>query len=153
MSTKRNESDTPLAYIQGFVLHFGRPQLDGVAMALSEHEQRLLEEMERNLYQNEADVVTTLGAAKRAPNYTAIVSGVVMAVVGLALMLWGVGADLTWLGIVGFVVIFAGVMIAVTIPGPVTESRGQAKPSAKSSGSLMDQLNERWDRRRGGQPF
>jgi hypothetical protein len=122
-------------------------------MALSEHEQRLLEEMERNLYQNEADVVTTLGAAKRAPNYTAIVSGVVMAVVGLVLMLWGVGADLTWLGIVGFVVIFAGVMIAVTIPGPVTEPRGQAKSSAKSSGSLMDQLNERWDRRRGGQAF
>jgi hypothetical protein len=120
-------------------------------MALSEHEQRLLEEMERNLYQNEADVVTTLGAAKRAPNYTAIVSGVVMAVVGLGLMLWGVGADLTWLGVLGFVVVFAGVMIAVTIPGPVASAPRQSSSSTRSASSFMDQMNERWDRRRGGQ--
>ncbi len=151
MSTKRIDSDTPLAYIQGFALHSWRYQLDGVAMALSEHEQRLLEEMERNLYQNEADVVTTLGAAKRAPNYTAIVSGVVMAVVGLGLMLWGVGADLTWLGVLGFVVVFAGVMIAVTIPGPVASAPRQSSSSTRSASSFMDQMNDRWDRRRGGQ--
>ena len=120
-------------------------------MALSEHEQRLLEEMERNLYQNEADVVTALGVTKRAPNYTAVVAGVVMAVVGLGVMLWAVSASLTWLGVIGFLVLFAGVMVAVTIPGPVTEgtARGAGRAS-RPSGSLMDQLNERWDRRRGG---
>jgi ABC-type multidrug transport system fused ATPase/permease subunit len=121
-------------------------------MALSEHEQRLLEEMERSLYHNEADVVSTLGATRRAPNYTAVVSGVVMAVVGLAVMLWAVSSSLTWLGVIGFLVLFAGVMIAVTIPGPVTESSSRASSrSGRSAGSLMDQLNERWDRRRGGE--
>ena len=121
-------------------------------MALSEHEQRLLEEMERSLYHNEADVVSTLGASRRAPNYTAVVSGVVMAVVGLAVMLWAVSSSLTWLGVIGFLVLFAGVMIAVTIPGPVTESAVRASSrSGRSGGSLMDQLNERWDRRRGGE--
>lgn len=121
-------------------------------MALSEHEQRLLEEMERSLYHNEADVVSTLGATRRAPNYTAVVSGVVMAVIGLAVMLWAVSSSLTWLGVIGFLVLFAGVMIAVTIPGPVAESsvRGSSR-SGRSGGSLMDQLNERWDRRRGGE--
>jgi len=121
-------------------------------MALSEHEQRLLDEMERNLYQNEADVVTALGVTKRAPNYTAVVAGVVMAVVGLGVMLWAVSASLTWLGVIGFLVLFAGVMVAVTIPGPVSEgSARSASGSSRSSGSLMDQLNERWDRRRGGE--
>jgi len=120
-------------------------------MALSEHEQRLLDEMERNLYQNEADVVTALGVTKRAPNYTAVVTGVVMGVVGLGVMLWAVSASLTWLGVIGFLVLFAGVMVAVTIPGPVSEgSARSASGSSRSSGSLMDQLNERWDRRRGG---
>ena len=95
-------------------------------MALSEHEQRLLEEMERNLYQNEADVVTALGVTKRAPNYTAVVAGVVMAVVGLGIMLWAVSASLTWLGVIGFLVLFAGVMVAVTIPGPVTEGAARS---------------------------
>ena len=34
-------------------------------MPLSEHEQRLLEEMERNLYKNEADVMAPLTSAGR----------------------------------------------------------------------------------------
>lgn len=120
-------------------------------MALSEHEQRLLEEMERNLYSNEADVVTTMGPT-RAPNYTAIVAGVVMGVVGLAAMLWAVSASLTWLGVIGFIVLFAGVMIAVTVPGPALERTPRSSSGGgRSPSSLMDQLNERWDRRRGGE--
>ena len=74
-----------------------------------------------------------------------------MAVVGLGLMLWGVGADLTWLGVLGFVVVFAGVMIAVTIPGPVATAPRKASTSTRSATSFMDQMNDRWDRRRGGQ--
>ena len=42
-------------------------------MALSEREQRLLEEMERNLYNNEADVVTTLGVSRNL-NYRSRIS-------------------------------------------------------------------------------
>ena len=120
-------------------------------MALSEHEQRLLEEMERNLYQNEADVLTTLGATRRAPNYTAIAIGVVVAVVGLGVMIGGVSASLTWLGIVGFVLLFAGVMVALTIPGPEV-GRSPSGPSggANKSQSMMDRLNERWERRQSG---
>lgn len=121
-------------------------------MALSEHEQRLLEEMERNLYDNEADVLTTLGATRRAPNYTAIAVGVVVAVLGLALMIVGVSVSLTWLGILGFVVLFAGVMVALTIPGPeINSSSSSSSGSSSAKGkSLMDQLNDRWERRQRG---
>ncbi len=123
-------------------------------MALSEHEQKLLEEMERSLYQNEADVVSTADLGRRAPNYRAIALGAVAGVIGLIVMIWSVQASLTVAGIIGFVVLFGGVMAALSIPGKPTErpQSGSTKAS-KRSGSLMDQLNERWENRRGGGPL
>jgi len=122
-------------------------------MPLSEREQRLLEEMERNLYQGEADVVNTLGARK-APNYRAIALGVILAVVGIATMLVGVYQDVTVIGIVGFAVLFSGVMVAVATPGRATAKTAAQAPSTRStasSSSVMDRLNERWERRQRGE--
>lgn len=121
-------------------------------MALSEREQRLLEEMERNLYNNEADVVTTLGV-RRVPNYRAIAIGAIIAVLGLATMVVGVSLDVTILGIVGFAVLFTGVMVAVATPGKPLErstQSGKTGSASPSTGSFMDQLNERWERRSNG---
>lgn len=121
-------------------------------MALSEREQRLLEEMERNLYNNEADVVTTLGI-RRIPNYRAIAIGAIVALAGLITMVVGVSQDITLVGIIGFAILFSGVMVAVAIPGrPVEPSNSSAsgKSGSKSAGSLMDQLNDRWERRNNG---
>jgi len=121
-------------------------------MPLSEHEQRLLEEMERNLYKNEADVVNTLGV-KRLPNYRAMAIGALVAIAGIITMLAGVSQGITLVGILGFVLLFAGVMIAVAIPGRPLEDNlpvgttGSARGSQKN---FMDNLNERWDRRQGG---
>ena len=124
-------------------------------MALSEREQRLLEEMERNLYNNEADVVTTLGTS-RTPNYRALAIGSIVALVGLITMLLGVSADLTVVGIVGFAIMFTGVMVAVAIPGKPVEGRpstGSSKPASGSGSGFMEQLNERWERRSNGDPL
>jgi uncharacterized membrane protein YkvI len=85
-------------------------------MPLSEQEQRLLEEMERSLYHNDADFVA--GGSRRAgrPTYTMVVIGVLVAVVGLAALIAGVVIQQPIVGVVGFVAMFAGVLIAVT-PG------------------------------------
>lgn len=118
-------------------------------MALSEREQRLLEEMERNLYDNEADVVTTLGV-RPVPNFRAIAIGAIVAIIGVITMVTGVSQNITILGILGFVILFSGVMVAVAIPGKPQESStasGSAQKSAQGKGSFMDQLNERWERR------
>jgi hypothetical protein len=121
-------------------------------MPLSEHEQRLLEEMERSLYHNEADVVSTAGIGGRAPNYRAIAVGVIMGVIGLGVMLTGVMTNLTVVGIIGFLVLFSGAMVAVAIPGKPAAGQSANSPSSSSgSKSLMDQLNERWERRQSGQ--
>ena len=124
-------------------------------MPLSEHEQRLLDEMERNLYQGEADVLTALGA-KRVPHYRAIAVGVILAVVGLITVLVGVYQDLTVVGILGFAVVFTGVMVAVAVPGRATSSpKSSASSSSRSSSapstSFMDRLNDRWERRQRGE--
>ncbi|WP_353827936.1 DUF3040 domain-containing protein [Agromyces sp. SYSU T0242] len=124
-------------------------------MPLSEQEQRLLEEMERNLYKNDADFVATVGGGGRGrPDYRAIVLGVLLAVVGAGALIGGVASQLTIVGVLGFVVMFVGVLVAIT----PSRRRGQAAPSArggatkpaKPQGGFMDRMNERWDRRQEG---
>ncbi|NYJ18809.1 DUF3040 domain-containing protein [Glaciibacter psychrotolerans] len=128
-------------------------------MPLSEQEQRLLEEMERSLYHNDADFVATVGATRLRPNYRSIALGVLLVVAGIALLITGVALHLLWLGIIGFVVMFAGVLLAIS-PGR-SASHFSAADAAAASGArstqsrgadqgFMDKMNDRWDRRQDG---
>lgn len=113
-------------------------------MPLSEHEQRLLDEMERSLYHNEADDVTTVGGGRARPNYTAIALGVIAGVAGVVLLLVGVVSRLPIIGLVGFVVMFSGALVAIAPPRRLRRVRAT---SARKRPSFMDSLNERWERR------
>jgi len=124
-------------------------------MPLSEQEQRLLDEMERNLYQNDADFVATVGAGRGRTNYRGIILGAILVVAGVATLLVGVGSHLPIVGVLGFVIMFAGVIVALT---PSRAPRGASgKPSApqsashaRRSGGFMESLNDRWERRQEG---
>lgn len=111
-------------------------------MPLSEHEQRLLDEMERSLYHNEADDVTTVGGGRARPNYTAIALGIIAGVIGIALLLVGVVSRLPVIGLVGFAVMFAGAMLAIAPPRRLTAPR-----ASRRRPGFMDSLNDRWERR------
>jgi len=111
-------------------------------MPLSEHEQRLLDEMERSLYHNEADDVTTVGGGRARPNYTAIALGIIAGVIGIALLLVGVVSRLPVIGLVGFAVMFAGAMLALAPPRRLTTPR-----ASRRRPGFMDSLNDRWERR------
>jgi len=117
-------------------------------MPLSEHEQRLLDEMERSLYHNEADDVTTVGGRAR-PNYTAIALGIVAGVIGIVLLLVGVISQLPVIGLVGFAIMFTGVMFAIAPPRRLTVHDAPAGRGDRTRRrpSFMDSLNERWERR------
>ena len=125
-------------------------------MPLSEQEQRLLEEMERSLYHNDAEFVASVGGTRLRPNYRSIVLGVLAGVVGIATLVAGVAVQQLWLGIVGFIIMFGGVLLAVT-PGRTARatrpSPGQARrpAQARNQQGFMDKLNDRWDRRQDGQ--
>jgi hypothetical protein len=126
-------------------------------MPLSEQEQRLLEEMERSLYQNDADFVPTTAQRRGRPNYTVLVLGALIGVLGVAALVVGVIISQTWVGILGFVIMFVGVLLAVAPPrrmtAPPAGGTGPAprghRPNANSE-SFMDRLNERWDKRQDG---
>lgn len=133
-------------------------------MPLSEQEQRLLEEMERNLYQNDADFVATVGARTGKPNVRVVILGVLVAVLGIAALLTGVVIRQPLVGVLGFLIMFGGVLLAIAPPRRLTSripnsprgassastagaSRGAASSRAGKQSSFMDGLNERWERR------
>lgn len=115
-------------------------------MPLSEHEQRLLDEMERNLYRHDADVVSGMGVRPR-PNYRAIVIGVIVAVLGMSVVLTGVTTRMWWVGILGFVIAFVGVLVTLRPGATPIESLSPRSSRPQSRASFMDRMNERWDRR------
>ena len=117
-------------------------------MPLSEQEQRLLEDMERGLYQNDADFVATVGQRRGKPNYTVVVVGVLLAVLGIATLLVGVVIHQPLVGVLGFIIMFGGVLLAIAPPRRLEAAapdRKAGKP-AKATG-FMDGLGNRWDKR------
>lgn len=120
-------------------------------MPLSEQEQRLLDEMERNLYQNDADFVASVGGGRGRPNYRSVVIGALIALAGIAILVTGVVVHLPIIGLLGFAIMFAGVLLAVAPPRslatPVTKPRAKSAAGGRRQGGFMDGLNERWDRR------
>ena len=112
-------------------------------MPLSEHEQRLLDEMERNLYGSKADVHPARTGGR--PSYRSLVIGIIVLLVGIVGLVVGVTSQLIALGVIGFAIMFAGVMLAAK-PGKATDSssaRAQAKSGPRSS--FMQRMEQRWD--------
>jgi hypothetical protein len=123
-------------------------------MPLSEQEQRLLDEMERHLLHNDADVVSA-PTGDRTLSYRNLVYGALLLLAGIGGLIVGVVVGDIWgiiIGVVAFAAMLGGVMLAVT---PVRRSapaapRDSAKKKQQSSASFMDRMNDRWDRRQDG---
>ena len=118
-------------------------------MPLSEHEQRLLDEMERSLYHNDADFVATVGNQNSRPNYRWIAIGALVGIAGIIGIIVGVATHIPVVGIIGFVVMFGGVLLALkrsTLPERVTEL-GESGSKAHQRVGFMDRMNDRWDKR------
>lgn len=119
-------------------------------MPLSEQEQRLLDEMERHLMHNDADVVSAPRDG-RTLSYRNIVYGTVLVLIGLGALIVGVSIPLVVVGVIGFIAMLGGVILAVTPTRGtlrVVEEPGRpTQAKAPSSSSFMDRMNDRWDRR------
>ncbi len=122
-------------------------------MPLSEQEQRLLDEMERHLMRNDADVVSA-PTDGRTLSYRNIVYGTILVLAGLGALVVGVSTQLIVVGVIGFVVMLGGVILAVTPTRGVPRAPADISPPAqkqRSNSSFMDRMNDRWDRRQEGQ--
>jgi len=98
--------------------------------------------------QNDADVVHAPRDG-RTLSYRNVVYGAVLFLIGLGGLIAGVVVSLVVIGVIGFVLMLGGVVLAVT---PTKGSRGpreRSHPSTadKPAPSFMDRMNDRWDRR------
>jgi len=136
-------------------------------MPLSEYEQRVLEQMERALTSDDPRLANTLQSTGRGNALRYVLSGAGV-VVGLLLLVVGAVTSRTWLGAIGFVLMFAGVVFAFLGPrkkqqdGPVgvvaddgtvqPPPGGAHKPrkrrNGRRSGGFLARLEERWENRR-----
>ncbi|WKG01290.1 DUF3040 domain-containing protein [Mycolicibacterium sp. HK-90] len=114
-------------------------------MPLSDHEQRMLDQIESALYAEDPKFASSVrGGTLRAPSARRRLQGALLFVVGLALLVIGVAVKATMVGgfpivsVVGFVVMFGGVVFAIT--GPRVTGRDRA---AQGSGSAPRQRRQR----------
>jgi hypothetical protein len=146
----------------------------GGPVPLSEEELRLLEQMERALVQEDPKFASTLRGTtlRSSARRRATLAGVVF-LLGIVVLMTGAIAELTVVGIIGFVIMLVSATYGLaTIRGHRTppaaphvastasdhngptgftliHGTGRASRSRRqSSGSFMERLEERWRRRR-----
>lgn len=128
-------------------------------MALSDHEEALLQQMEEALYAEDPRFASRIEKTKsRGVGRGRVVVGVVAGVAGLALVVFSAMSSAIWLGAVGFAIMVAGIVYAITpsksklaavdADGTPKARPGKAKAAAPRQGTFMERLEERWEKRR-----
>ncbi|MCF3118181.1 MULTISPECIES: DUF3040 domain-containing protein [Streptomyces] len=130
-------------------------------MPLSEHEQRMLEQMERALYAEDPKFATALeGSGLRTYTRKRVYQAVAGFLVGIALLMAGMVAQQIWISVVGFLVMLGCAVLAVTgwrkAPKPGEQPSGAAaapggapaRRQTRQRRSVMDRIEQRWQRRR-----
>ena len=126
-------------------------------MPLSEHEQRLLEQMERALYAEDPKFASSLRSTSgtRAARGRAAL-GVLGVLVGLGLLVAGVATMITALGVAGFVLMLVGsvgIYSAVRArPVVATDESTPQSSGPRATPGFMNRLEDRWRRRADGDP-
>lgn len=131
-------------------------------MPLSEHEQRLLEQMERALYAEDPKFATSMRNPRSvAGDKRRVALGVIAFLVGIGLLLAGVTTQLVVVGVLGFLAMLGGIWLAVAAFRPRAEAAAAptaqasaprsirtARSKQRPSGRLSERMEERWRRRR-----
>ncbi|BBZ52188.1 DUF3040 domain-containing protein [Mycobacterium heidelbergense] len=130
-------------------------------MPLSDHEQRMLDQIESALYAEDPKFASSVrGGGFRAPTARRRLQGVALFVIGLAMLVSGVAFKATMIGnfpilsVFGFTVMFGGVVYAIT--GPRLSGRTDHSPAQGSArqrrtkgggGSFTSRMEDRFRRR------
>jgi Flp pilus assembly protein TadB len=129
-------------------------------MPLSEHEQKMLDEMERQLFADDPRLARTFrSGGQDRRDRRRIVLGLAGVVVGLGVLVLAVSLPAIWLGVLAFLLMLAGAVFAVTSPrtrpgGKSSEGGGTDDPQQPAAGGndFMRRLEERWEKRSGDDP-
>ncbi|MHA6800749.1 DUF3040 domain-containing protein [Bounagaea algeriensis] len=134
-------------------------------MPLSEHEQRMLDQIERALYAEDPKFASTVRGRVHRPSRRRRLQGGVVFALGLVLLVVGVvipvkPADIPVVSVVGFLVMFAGAVFALTAmrggddeengaqgTGEQDGGGGRKKRESRSRSSLSQRMEDRLRRR------
>ncbi|MGB0876821.1 MAG: DUF3040 domain-containing protein [Mycobacterium sp.] len=130
-------------------------------MPLSDHEQRMLDQIESALYAEDPKFASSVrGGTLRAPSTRRRLQGAALFVTGLALLVSGVAFKATMIGsfpilsVIGFIVMFGGVVFAITGPkvsgkpeGATDIGAARRKRAKGGSGSFTSRMEDRFRRR------
>ena len=118
-------------------------------MALSEYEQEMLAQLEEQLRDEDPKLAESFQPARQV-SLKRLVIGLFIAVAGIAVLVAAVAFSVSWLGIIGFVVMLGGALYIFAgprgmAPAP-TPSAGSQRSTSKES--FMARQQEMWERRR-----
>jgi hypothetical protein len=126
------------------------PNIKEGTVPLSEHEQRLLDEIEQALYAEDPKFASAVRSARSRPHIrNSMLTSVLGIGVGLALVLVGLLATIIALSVVGFVLLVAGCAFAVQS----LRHRGETKPEDPNAarpprhGGMRTRMEDRLRRR------
>jgi hypothetical protein len=120
-------------------------------MPLSEHEQRLLDQIERALIAEDPKFASTVRAGRPRPTRRRRVQGVALFVVGLVLLvvgvaLWHEATAFLALGVVGFLSMLGGAVLAVTSLGTSDSAPSpNAEPDRRFGGKMEERFRRRFE--------
>ncbi|MFM5905061.1 MAG: DUF3040 domain-containing protein [Micrococcales bacterium] len=125
-------------------------------MGLTEHERKVLQELERGLYAEDQDFASRVrGVQQSAPvknPASKLIAGALVSVAGISVLVAGVMLQWIWAGVIGFLVTLAGLVVASSnwsnnALGAKAAAKNQPKPKRPNSSFFED----RWDRRTGNE--
>lgn len=119
-------------------------------MPLSEHEKRLLAEMEQALAADDPRLISAFNG--KTPSRTRVVIGFGLILLGIFVLFGGLISQTPPLGIAGFALSLTGAVLAITNLGGLMNSvmnRAQAPKNlgGKNGGKWSSKFEQRWDRR------
>ncbi|MDN5688851.1 MAG: DUF3040 domain-containing protein [Brachybacterium sp.] len=133
-------------------------------MPLSDHEQKMLDEMERQLFADDPRLARAFAPTKsRRRSGRRIAIGLGGVVVGLGVLILAVSLPAIWLGVIAFIGMLAGAVYAVTTPSSSSQEgpsdsggggggSGPSTPRGDDGGTFMSKLEARWEKRSGDDP-
>jgi uncharacterized membrane protein HdeD (DUF308 family) len=110
-------------------------------MALSDHERKLLAEMEAALEQEDPRLLSTLTGKARTRQSSRALLGLAILGVGVVVLISGLIAQVTAVGVVAFLICLTGALLVITNLTIKGSGKSLKKPGWGST------LQERWDRR------
>ncbi len=130
-------------------------------MPLSEHEQRVLDQLENAMEVEDPKFATAMrGSSTRARARRRLLFGGTGLLIGLVMVMIGVASGSVPLAVLGFLLMIASGALAATPPrsaaGPLgsVDGQGRTRPrvakakQSRKSGSFMKRLEHRWEQRR-----